>query len=144
MAHAAAIARFLGGEKVLKRRVSTLDQIREFVLEGLPYDSFDTLTKMLSLGTREAACALTITGRTLVRRRKAKKFSAEESDRIVRLARITARAAEVLGSEEKARGWLRKPNRALGGAIPLFLAATDIGARQVEEVIERIEAGIFS
>jgi putative toxin-antitoxin system antitoxin component (TIGR02293 family) len=47
-----------------------------------------------------------------------------------------------LGSEEKAARWLRRPNRALGNQAPLDLMDSDIGTRQVEEVLGRIEHGI--
>jgi putative toxin-antitoxin system antitoxin component (TIGR02293 family) len=59
-------------------------------------------------------------------------------------ARVAARVAEVLGSEEKASRWLMTPNRALGGEPPIALLETDLGARQVEDVLGRIEHGIHS
>jgi uncharacterized protein (DUF2384 family) len=48
------------------------------------------------------------------------------------------------GSIDKARGWLKTPNRALGCEMPLDLLDTVIGARQLEEVLLRINYGIFS
>ena len=62
----------------------------------------------------------------------------------VRSARITALACEVLGDPEKAARWLRHPNRALAGRVPLSLLDTDLGACEVEAVLGRIEYGIFS
>jgi len=144
MASKVAVAEMLGGKKVLKRDVSSLRDLRDILLEGLPYGAFVVLTGKLRLGREEASRALTISNRTLVRRKAAKRFRIDESDRIARLARITARAIETLGTEAKATNWMRTPNRALGGAVPLYLTSTDIGARQVEEVLARIEHGIFS
>ncbi|MGA6993361.1 MAG: antitoxin Xre/MbcA/ParS toxin-binding domain-containing protein [Candidatus Deferrimicrobiaceae bacterium] len=144
MAGKVAVAEILGGKKVLKRDVSSLRDLRDILLEGLPYGAFVVLTGKLRLGREEASRALTISSRTLIRRKTAKRFRVDESDRIARLARITARAIETLGTEEKATDWMRTPNRALGGAVPLYLTSTDIGARQVEEVLARIEHGIFS
>jgi putative toxin-antitoxin system antitoxin component (TIGR02293 family) len=60
------------------------------------------------------------------------------------LARIIAQATATLGSETKAVGWLRCPNRALGNVPPLELLDTDIGVRQVEDILGRIEHGIIS
>ena len=54
------------------------------------------------------------------------------------------RAAEVLGTKEKADLWLEAPNRALGGATPLSQLHTGAGADAVEAVLTRIEHGIFS
>ena len=67
-----------------------------------------------------------------------------ESDRLYRLARLARRAEDVFGSREKAGRWLGKPCRALDGAAPLRLAATDAGAEAAEAVLDRIEYGIFS
>jgi uncharacterized protein (DUF2384 family) len=49
-----------------------------------------------------------------------------------------------LGALAKARLWLLAPNRALGGEVPLQMLDTDIGARQVEEVLLRLSYGVFS
>lgn len=67
-----------------------------------------------------------------------------DSDRLSRFVRILAETSDVLGSEEKASHWLHAPNQALGGKTPLSLIDTDVGARQVEEVLGRIEQGVFS
>jgi putative toxin-antitoxin system antitoxin component (TIGR02293 family) len=83
--------------------------------------------------------------RTLQRKRTAKRpLSADESDRLARLARLLVRSEEALGDEEKAHRWLSQPNRALGGQRPLSLLDSDVGARAVERVLGRIEHGILS
>jgi putative toxin-antitoxin system antitoxin component (TIGR02293 family) len=83
--------------------------------------------------------------RTLARRKGSESsFSSIESDRIYRVARIMSLSIEVLGSKEKAKEWLSRPNRALGGESPLNLLDTDVGAKQVEEVLGRIAHGVFS
>jgi uncharacterized protein (DUF2384 family) len=43
---------------------------------------------------------------------------------------------------EAAREWLRRPAIASGGAGPLHFAGTEVGAREVEHLIGRIEQGI--
>jgi putative toxin-antitoxin system antitoxin component (TIGR02293 family) len=144
MTHKVAVAEILGGKKILRREVSSLKDMLDILLEGLPYGAFISLTNKLNIDREEASSALTISRRTLIRRKTEHKFRVDESDRIARLARITAKAIETLGTEEKAIHWLRKSNRALGGAVPLFLTSTDIGARQVENILAKIEHGIFS
>ena len=67
-----------------------------------------------------------------------------ESDRAVRLARVYAIAVEMIGEEEKAVEWLSTPNRALGGERPLDQLDTDVGTRQVEDVLGRIAYGVYS
>ena len=83
-------------------------------------------------------------GRTLARRKVQGRLTAAESDRVVRLARIAATAVDVLGNRELASARLQRPNRALGHATPLSQMDTDVGVRQVERVLGRIEHGVFS
>lgn len=66
------------------------------------------------------------------------------ADRLARVARLLATADETFGAAEKAHRWLRKPNRGLGGQVPLELLATDTGARLVEQALGRIDHGIFA
>jgi putative toxin-antitoxin system antitoxin component (TIGR02293 family) len=144
MLHTEALVKALGGRKVFKRRIANVDQLREKVKAGLPYASFEALIGKFGLAREEAAAALHLPKRTIARRKKERKLQADESDRLLRLARISALAAATLGSEEKALWWLRRPNRALGNQAPLDLVDSDIGARQVEEVLGRIDHGNIS
>lgn len=118
--------------------------LRDRIKGGLPYRSLDIVRERLHLSLPEAAAVLNMPLRTLARRRVEKKLAADESDRLYRLARVAAHAISVLGTEEKAAAWLRRSNRALGGETPLQILDTDIGARQVEGVLGRLEHGIVS
>jgi putative toxin-antitoxin system antitoxin component (TIGR02293 family) len=72
------------------------------------------------------------------------RFTPDESDRLLRLARVFARARQVFDDGESAARWMALPNRALGGVAPLTLLDTDIGVDQVREELGRIEHGIFA
>jgi len=74
----------------------------------------------------------------LQRRRSGGRLAPFESDRLYRLARIVALAQESLGSHERAVHWLNHPNRALGSVAPVTTLDTELGARQVENVLGRI------
>jgi putative toxin-antitoxin system antitoxin component (TIGR02293 family) len=81
--------------------------------------------------------------RTLTHRRaKRESLSREESDRVVRVARIAALAEEVFGDEDRAWRWLRAAKRQFQGRTPLQLIATEAGARLVEELLYRIDDGM--
>jgi putative toxin-antitoxin system antitoxin component (TIGR02293 family) len=134
----------LGGRKVLKCRIEKLDDLREAAKSGLPYASLETVIGKLRLGREEAATVLRLPQRTIARRKKQQRLQADESDRVLRLARIGAQASATLGTEEKAAQWLRRPNRALGHRTPLELLDNDIGSRQVEEILARMEHGNVS
>ena len=144
MLHTEALVEALGGKKVFKRRIVNVDQLRETVKAGLPYAALEALIGKFGLAREEAAAALHLPQRTIARRKKEQKLQADESDRLLRLSRVGAQAVATLGSEEKAVQWLRRPNRALGKRVPLDLIDSDIGTRQVEEVLGRIENGNIS
>jgi putative toxin-antitoxin system antitoxin component (TIGR02293 family) len=135
----------LGGRKALKvREAPTSTEMRDCIKEGLPFSALESVRARLGLTVPETASVLQMPARTLARRRQAQKLAADESDRLYRLVRVAAHAVDVLGSEEKAAAWLRHPNRALNSEPPLHLLDTDVGSRQVEDVLGRIEHGIPS
>ncbi len=140
-----AIANALGGRKVLGKAVRKPDDLAELVRKGLPARSVKALTVRLAVGTTIISRMLGIPQRTMSRRLSQRsRLTAAESDRTVRLARVYANAVEMIGDEEKAVQWLQTPNRALGGERPLDQLDTDVGAREVEDVLGRIAYGVYS
>ena len=113
------------------------------VREGLPWADYREVIGDLGMTDQTAAAVLHIPLRTLTRR-KGGRLDPQESERVLRLVRLRAKAEDVLGSAEKARQWLEAPNRALAGAPPLSLLDTDIGTQAAEAVLTRIEFGVFS
>ena len=111
---------------------------------GLPFFSFDQLQERLGVTAAELADCLRIPGRTLARRKTDGKLSTDESERVMRFTRLLRRATEVLGTEERATQWMRSPKRAFNGDTPLRYADTEIGAREVEDLLIRLEHGVFS
>lgn len=142
-----AVARKLGGRKALHRKVGSEMEMALMVRKGLPSAALDHMLAELTpeAGTQADVYGVVGSARTLQRKRTARKpLSPEESDRLARLARILVHAEDTLGSPEKARRWLGKPNLALGDAKPLSLLDSDAGALAVEQVLGRIQHGIFS
>ena len=93
----------------------------------------------------EEIWALVIPKRTLARRiAKNEPLTVEETDRALRLERIVALADRVFGNHDKAHRWMRKPKHLLGGKTPVEFLASESGARQVEQMLYRIEHGIFA
>lgn len=133
----------LGGTGVFRgANEPTPDELRERIKRGLPYRSLESLRERLQLTMPEAATVLGMPPRTLARRKQSRKLDAGESDRLYRLARIAAHAMAVFGTDEKVAAWLRRPNRALNSEKPVRLLDTDLGVRQVEDVLGRLEYGI--
>lgn len=144
MAMAREIAEALGGRRVLKLRTASSDALRREVGSGLPYRSFEALRERLGLTREEMSAAIRVAPRTLARRKREGKLRPDESDRLLRVARIASEAARILGTGDAAASWLREPILALGWVAPISLIDTDLGARQVEEILGRIEFGVFS
>ncbi len=141
----AAITTALGGRKVLKRKVDSDSDLTSLTREGLPVGTLTLLAHQLSIERKTLAHIVGISDRTLSRRlADNRRLSAEESDRIIRLARMVTLTVDTLGDFTKASSWLQSPNRVLDGQRPLDLLDTDTGARSVETVLMRIEYGLYS
>ncbi len=136
------MAEVLGGSAVLGRGVGSGGDLVGRARSGLPYGSIGALSRRFRLGQAEVSRVLGIPDRTMARRKSAGFFDAGESDRILRVARVGARAEDVLGDADRASTWLHRPNRALGGEAPLGLMDTDLGCRMVEDVLGRLEHGV--
>ncbi|HMF79165.1 MAG TPA: antitoxin Xre/MbcA/ParS toxin-binding domain-containing protein [Bryobacteraceae bacterium] len=140
-----AIAELLGGRKVLRKDVETTSELVDLTRAGLPVDILNTVAGELDMQRVVLAKLLGISERTLSRRVTINaRLTAEESDRMVRLARVLALAKETLGDMQKAGRWLQTPNRALEGDRPFDRLDTDAGVRSVEQVLGRIAYGVYS
>ncbi len=139
----AEVAVLLGGPKILGG-ISEAAQFVSAVRNGLPFASFEALCAFLGTDAGSLGDVLGIAPRTLARRKVERQLSPIESDRLYRIAYILHLAASTLGSVEKARAWLQRKNRTLGGLSPLSLVDTEIGERKVEEVLLQLSHGIYA
>jgi putative toxin-antitoxin system antitoxin component (TIGR02293 family) len=140
-----AIAELLGGRIALGKDIETTAELVELTREGLPADILNTMADELAIQKVIVAKMLGISERTLSRRLAVNALlTAEESDRMVRLARVLAQAKETLGDMEKAGRWLQTSNRALEGDRPFDRLDTDAGVRSVEQILGRIAYGVYS
>ena len=143
--HKASVpGRLRGGERRIRRREESGAVTIKTVRQGLPTEVFKTLAANLEMSDRQLAGALKIPNRTLDRRLKEGVFSPEESDRLARVAKILKRAHEVFGNPEKARGWMNTQLASFDGETPLQRADTFLGATQVEDVLGRIDYGVYT
>lgn len=73
------------------------------------------------------------------------RLDSSESDKLVRLSRVVGRTLALFeDNQAEAKHWLASPQLALGGASPLEMASTEVGAREVEALIGRLEYGVFT
>ncbi|MBA3319396.1 MAG: DUF2384 domain-containing protein [Gemmatimonadales bacterium] len=110
---------------------------------GLSYGAFERFQRNTHLTAATIAELIQLPPRTLARRKAAGRLEPDESDRLVRAARVFGRALELFeGDPHAARHWLSSKQPLLGNLVPLELAATDVGALEVEHLIGRLEHGI--
>ena len=123
-----------------------------FAESGVAFDATSTRVKPAALTdlarhgySEDEIFTLVVPTRTLARRKAAnERLTVEETDKALRLARIATQAERVFGAADKAHRWLREPKRALQGETPVAYLATEAGARIVEEMLYRIEYGMFA
>ncbi len=114
------------------------------VEEGFSYRTLERLRGNVGLSREALADLVQINPRTLDRR-KGGRLRTDESDRLLRAARVFGGAIALFeGDVDAARAWLSSPQGALGGAVPLEMARTEVGAREVESLVGRLEHGVFS
>lgn len=119
-------------------------RLMEAVHVGLPMQELTKLQVTLAVPIEKLVPMLGISKATLHRRKAKGRLDSVESDRVVRYARLMGRAVDVMESEEYARQWLNSPQFGLGGAVPLEYAETEVGAREVENLLGRMEYGVYS
>src|SRR5579863_1602299 len=136
-----AVIQELGGERTIGRTLSSDRDLREAIREGFRPAVVDELMRASGLTLKELAGALDLSPRSLQRRRRSGRLARFESDRLYRLARIVALAQQSLGGHERAMRWLKRGNRALAGVAPIAALDTELGSRQVENVLGRIAYG---
>ncbi|MEX1116445.1 MAG: antitoxin Xre/MbcA/ParS toxin-binding domain-containing protein [Akkermansiaceae bacterium] len=130
------------GLRVSASAGSSFKQVREVLRLGVPRSAFEQLRTDLGVSTEELAEILGIPTRTLARRTD--RFKPDESERILRVGSVVAKAVDMLEDSAAARRWMTQPKRALGGLTPLRCCDTEIGAREVEALLGRMEHGVFS
>lgn len=115
------------------------------VEKGFLYRTFERFQRNICLPFERVTELLDIPRRTLTRRKREGRFLPDESDRLLRASRLFGKTLELFeGDREAATEWLTTAQPALGGALPIDLARTDVGAREVETLIGRLEHGVFS
>jgi len=141
------IFRHLGGKRVVGKSAwkSTLD-LHHSIVSGLPVGCVIYFKKHTGLSNINMSKALGVSEKTFIRWQDdpEKLLDLVFSDRLVRTAKVMGLAEEVLEDARNARAWLSKSQSALGNEIPQELLRTDIGAKQVEDVLLRMEHGYLA
>lgn len=135
------IADVMGGPAILGRRIKTVDDLEKTISHGLPKRALRLTAERVSGSAGEARRMMfRIVPEATFKRRN--RLSAAESERTERLARVIAAAEYTWDDREDARAWLTRPHPELGEQTPLDAAATELGARRVEDLLDRLLYGL--
>jgi putative toxin-antitoxin system antitoxin component (TIGR02293 family) len=125
--------------------VSRTPDLIHAVRRGLPFKALTTFSAHTGCAPSSIASALDIPERTLARRRTAGRLAPDESERLLRLSAIFEKAVALFeGDVPSAMNWLTTPKRALGHHTPWAYSRFEPGAREVENLIGRLEHGVFT
>lgn len=124
-------------------RTKNLDGLIMQLKRGFPVNSLSKLSHQMGVPENKLATTVNIAQRTLTRRKKEGRFKPDESERVLRIARLFERAIDVMGTPELARQWFRTSVKGLRGKTPLEFADNEPGAQEVESMLDRIEDGVI-
>ncbi len=124
--------------------IATIHHQIERIRAGLSFRSVENLQKALNIPMDKIATTLGISRATLHRRKLQGRLDKAESERVVRYQLLLKRASDVFGDQERARRWLTHPQPGLGNTVPIEFAKSELGAREVENLLGRIEYSVYS
>jgi putative toxin-antitoxin system antitoxin component (TIGR02293 family) len=141
---AAEIAKILGGRQILGRRVHSTPELEALVREGLPKNALDTFIAQLIASLPGGDMTVQLRNKIVPRAtyQRVVRFNLQASETTERLARLYALALSVFEDRGAAARFLMNAHPELAGRAPFDVALTEIGGREVEEIIERGRHGL--
>ncbi|MGR3810087.1 type II RES/Xre toxin-antitoxin system antitoxin [Jiulongibacter sp. NS-SX5] len=112
--------------------------------EGLSMQRVSALASQLSLSLQELGQILHLSLRTLQRYSAEKILDTDASAKALKLATLKIKGENTFGSTEAFNTWLREANPALNNQTPLQMLDTPYGFDLIEQILGRIEHGIFA
>lgn len=123
------------------RTVSSARDLELAVQEGLPSELVEVTIERIFPGDPNTRYQI-VPRATFARRLKnGERLSAQESEKLQRIARVFAMAIDVWGNEEDAREFMAKPHPMLDDRTPFEASLSEIGAREVESILGRLLFG---
>ncbi|WP_454652087.1 type II RES/Xre toxin-antitoxin system antitoxin [Bradyrhizobium liaoningense] len=148
VARLAAVARLLGGAATFRKMPQSALEAHEILLNGLPSKALlHFVDNLVFLRWDDSfARAIGMSHRTYQRHTadNIRQLSPEQSGRAWKLAEILAKATAIFGSKDEAEQWLERPAIGLDQRKPIDLLATPAGVELVEELLARLEYGVYA
>lgn len=124
----------------LSSALRLIDQSRR----GLTGADAERIAKLLDVTDKEMARLLNQSVATFHRQAKVQLLDAATSERLLLLNRLATYGITVFQDQGKFTRWLRRPLRLLANRSPLDLLDSLTGIQLVEDILGRIEYGVFS
>ena len=126
------------------RKRSDFDYIR-VGQRGIPKGSIDHLAQRIGMSRKNLAeKVFAISVKTLERKSPKTKLDKKISSHAVEIAKVLEHASEVFGDNEKVKDWINRENKALNNMKPVDLFDTLTGLNMVNDILGRIEEGVYS
>ncbi len=137
--------RLLGGKGILTRPIRSEFDIISLSNEGITKASLDALIGHLGISKKAfSENILDASVKTLERKKSTDMLDRRTTSIAIEIAKVLEHAFEVFESEEKVKSWLNKPNRALNQIKPIDLFHIPTGLGMVNNILGRIEEGVYS
>lgn len=144
-AYAGRVVKMLGVGKIFKRGIGSPVAVHEVLHTGLPRRALLRAMESAGISVAEVLPVFGISTRTFMRLKTEpdKLLDAEQSGRVWQFAQLLAKAEELFGSRERAVNWILRPAMSLENRRPIELLTTPVGAKLVDDVIERMRYGVY-
>jgi putative toxin-antitoxin system antitoxin component (TIGR02293 family) len=135
------VASLLGGTSKLGKEIKSDRDLEKLVIAGLPSESVKIVVDRIYPNALNQYYEV-VPRSTLNRKLSSKSpLPIQYSEKLERLARIYAFALEVWGLEADAREFMSKSHPMLDDRTPFEACMTELGARQVEQILGRLLFG---
>jgi putative toxin-antitoxin system antitoxin component (TIGR02293 family) len=141
-----AISTLLGGRRVLGSKIASDFEAHELINRGLPGRALTSLIETLHIPASEVSEAVGLSLRTVQRHISTPGglLDAQQSGRAWKFAEVVAKATRVLGSQDEAEQWLKRPAIGLDQQRPIALLTTPAGVKLVDDYLGRLEYDVYT
>lgn len=130
-----------------------MERVR-IVKQGVPAGAVDAIARRMAIPKEKLVGTLGLARATIDRKvRENKPLSADESSRVLGMARLVGQVQAMVEESGQAQGfnaaewvarWLEKPLPALGGQRPADLMDTPEGQGIVSQLVSRMQSGAYA
>ncbi len=134
----------LGGKHFMVARPSSNIDFVTASTKGITKLSVLNLAEVLDVPMKDMAVLLNVSYKTLGRKKKTDLLDSISSSLSIEIANTIAKGLSVFEDADKLNRWLHKENKALKNQKPFDLLNTPTGIKLVNQILGRIEEGVYS